>query len=325
MTTIRRMRGREAFTTIELLTVIAIIAVLIALTTAGVQKVRIAAKRAEVGNEVGQLSTAIGVFQRAHNVSHIPSLIVLREKLDYNMSNPIERESFNYLVQVWPHIATLPAVFNNGNTTLGNGIDWNGDGVIAPLNTPWTLEGDQCLVFFLGGIPSNGGMSGFSNNPRDPSNTSNRTSTYTFKASNLKLRSTSPPGSPFNGFQPYDPAVVNNGNTTGGTNGFPSYTDSFGARPYLYFSAFNRKNGYLPFFGTYHDTQSITGATFLPYRDTQASPTVFTYYQPSGFQIISAGYDKVFGNGGERYQPAPGWVADLDNITNFSNGQLSGL
>src|SRR5262245_19033509 len=54
------------------------------------------------------------------------------------------------------------------------GIDWNGNGGIDAPNGGGDviLEGDQCLVFFLGGIPDNlsavPNCRGFSTNPANP-------------------------------------------------------------------------------------------------------------------------------------------------------------
>jgi len=313
-----RARSRnQGFTTIELLVVIAIIAVLVALTTAGVQRARLAASRAQASNEAGQLGAAISTFMRDRNVKHIPSRIVLREKLNYDLTNVVERESWTYLVQVWPHLAQLPGVFNNNGSTPGaHGIDWNGDNTIAPLNTAWTLEGDQCLVFFLGGIPAGGATRGFSSNPRNPADTNNSSPRFEFKANRLRLRS----ANAFNGFLRCDPLHGNPTNTAGDV-GFPSFLDPFTYRPYIYFSAYGQRAGY-NFFGT------SDCATFgiSPYIQVAANPPTMpnpTYFQPGEFQIVSAGADRTFGAGGLVSALIGTSSPDADNVTNFSNGQIS--
>jgi type II secretory pathway pseudopilin PulG len=296
MTTTRSAR-RGAFTTIELLVVIAIIAVLVALTTAGVQRVRIAAQRAKAVSEIAQLSTAIQVFQRDKKVDYIPSRITLRERMNYDSANPVDVESANYLKRVWPQI---PVSLSPGGATspfgAGLGLDWNGN--LALDVNPVTLEGDQCLVFFLGGIPrpqGNGtfGAGGFSNNPANPADlTSLKSPAFEFQATRLK---------DFRG------------------TGFPSYVDAFGAQPYAYFSSYGTKTlsqTYNRFGGTDCPTAGLS-----PYIQT-ATPLGF--WQPTGHQIVSAGVDKLFGVGGPTSNLSTG-APDGDNITNFSNGQVSSL
>ena len=312
----RSKRGHQAFTLIELLVVISIIAILMALTTAGVMRVKVAAQRAKVSNEIGQLGSAISVFKRDRNVGYIPSRIVLRERMDYNLGNALEVESHNYLKQVW---SQLPVCTISGVSPFpaGQGINWNGNVTAggAPIidNGAVTLEGDQCLVFFLGGIPQPQGggvfgMGGFSKNPRDPSATPLLgASTFDFNSGRLKL----------------------NGNAASAA-GFPSYMDPFGAVPYVYFSGNGRKNGYNAASGVNGDCATVMAAngaaTFAPYFDTYQSATQFSFYLATEYQIVCAGFDKTFGLGGV---PAnwKGKVAgpDADNVTNFHGGQISSL
>jgi general secretion pathway protein G len=206
------------------------------------------------------------------------------------------------------------------------------------------LEGDQCLVFFLGGIPIDKGngtyaMDGFGKNPQNPAAAPRGGPTFDFKSSRLRARGASQ-------FQQYGNAA--------GDRGFPSFFDPYygeaypASKPYAYFSAFGRKNistamvnggfGYLPRSSAFHDcgtlacnidpvtlrlgdVQAVTGTFFVPYRDSNA-----TYYQSNGFQIISAGPDQNFGVGG--LAPSANTALgrpDADNVTQFSNGQISNI
>ncbi|MFO0805541.1 MAG: type II secretion system protein [Gemmataceae bacterium] len=294
---------RNGFTTIELLVVIAIIAVLLALTTGAVSRVRVAAKRTETASDVGQLATAAQAFMRDKKVDYIPSRIVLRERMDYNSSDPLEVASATYLKQVWPQIP-LSLSAGGGNPPYAS-IDWNGNGSLD--TAPVTLEGDQCLVFFLGGIPVSQGngtfaATGFTKNPQDPAGVlANRGSaSFEFKMSRLRARS----------------------GTAAGARGFPSYYDPHFSgdttidQPYAYFSSYGRKNGYNPW-----GTSDCASLGISPYRDTAT-----TYYQPTGFQIVSAGADQNFGAGGLAPSAATALGRpDADNITQFANGQISNI
>src|SRR5262249_25558652 len=151
-------------------------------------------------------------------------------------------------------------------------IDWNGDG---KYSDPVTLEGDQCLVFFLGGIPKQGtepGCLGFSSNRLDPA----------------KIGEAAQRKGPFYAFP--GNRLVKRGKTH-----FYSSAAPFGkAQPYAYFSNFGERNGYHRY-----GTSDCAGLGVAPYYAELKPPR---YYKERSYQIISAGADGVFGPGG-RWEP----------------------
>lgn len=263
----------------------------VAIWLRGLDRVSTPSDRSMAMNELGQLASAVQIFQRDKKVNYLPSRIILREKMDYDLKKPLEVDSLLYLKQVWPHLrqkAGSPA-FPAGKEVV-NGIDWNGNGEIdgdGVTSPPVLLKGDQCLVFFLGGIAPSSETGGFSKNPANPADLPRPSTNYEFNRSRLK--------------------DVH-------ANGFASFIDMWGEKPYAYFSNNGKKNGY-----SASDCRTITGPVFVPYRQESGD-----YFQPTGFQIVCAGPDKRFGHGGilkagsftERSE-------DGDNFTNFSNGRLS--
>jgi prepilin-type N-terminal cleavage/methylation domain-containing protein len=299
----QKRRRRAAFTLIELMVVMAILTIMISLLLAGVSRVRSAAKRTAVHTEIRELGQGITMFKQKFSVDYVPSKIVLREKMDYDSNNPSQVASANYLKEAWPFVPvnlapggnTPPSQFAPGTTLTTTvsgqvvpcGIDWNGNGQIDGNGTSspaWTLEGDQCLVFFLGGINEGGQLTGFSTNKRNPMDpTPQRIGPFIqFQVDRLQPRGTT------------------------GAAGFRSYIDPWKAQPYLYFTSYGKQAGYKA-------TDTTLGVT--PYVD----PTTNKAMLSDGFQIICAGEDKLFGPGGTAY-PATG--PGEDDIANFSQGTL---
>lgn len=171
-----RARARHGFTLVELLTVIAIIAVLASLITAAAQKVRITMLIAQAGEEIGQFAAAHQDFRLKYSLNnkgnYIPSKIRLREDIlsyDVSNSNPavaqFEALSYNWL-GLW-----RPAMIQQGGYINWMGRDWSKDPIVGGVQQHtmyYDLEGDQCLVFFLGGIPVNGVPTGFARNVKNP-------------------------------------------------------------------------------------------------------------------------------------------------------------
>jgi prepilin-type N-terminal cleavage/methylation domain-containing protein len=270
-----RQERRDGFTLIELLVVIAIIAVLVSLTTAAVMKALSKGPETVTRTEIGQLETAVENFKTKYKVDYVPSRIVLfSSRGSYTLTNQLHKDSVDYIERVWPRIAWATTTMNWGGT---NGA---------------TLEGHQCLVFFLGGVQSGGGCLGFSTDPTNPTAAGgDRVSFYEFKPDRLKAVQ----GSYLSYLDPYK------GLTT----------------PYAYYSSYKTTNNYNPYGG--NDNAGI-GAQV--YKVTTTAP--IRYNKPDSFQIISAGADKNFGTD-TTWTPASSGNLSAnakDNMSNFASGLL---
>jgi general secretion pathway protein G len=298
---------------VELLVVIAIIGILASLTMVVITKIMDTGDRTKLLTEISQLAQACETFKLRYG-RYPPSRIVLIEQPTtsangfYHPGNLDHVYSVKYLQDIFTgiHVAKgLPSTDYWGIWNPPHAHDWNGDGELTP-GVAVALEGDQCLVYFLGGIPqvdpSTGavGLSGFCTDKTNPTRpTPGRTRDgpfYEFQGGRVKML---PP--PRN-------------------NGFPVYLDRYGT-PYAYFLARSgNQNNYCK------DCPSLCGPTFVPYiQSQQTAPLAVTYYRPQAFQIISAGRDRMFGTGGLYVQGAGATgvgIHDRDNMTNFGESTL---
>lgn len=312
---------RVGFTLIELLVVIAIIAVLISLTTAAVMRARTAAQNAQNRNNISQLATAIQAFQTKMGVEYIPSRIVLRNDLrTYNLTDPVESGSLQYLKQLWPRL-------QDNIFVPGASRGWCPADPAAGLASRYELEGDQCLVFFLGGMQARDAatntvsVQGFSSNKSNPTLLSGKFDP------------------PFMEFPTTQLAYVGTASPTrAGT--FASFLDPYGS-PYLYFSSrsFGRRlrpsdAGYvagrdLPY-ASHPGYSRLDCAGLFPTSEPAAPlfDNTGKFFNRDGFQIFSAGYDQTFGsnvvlNASQPYNPRTGepFTAPFhpghDDLTNF--------
>jgi hypothetical protein len=229
--------------------------------------------------EIRWLAQAVGAFKQEFNVTWLPSRILLREDGAYNLNNQVEKDTVVFFQQMFGKRLNLA------------GIDWNGDGVIS--NEPVTLGGDQCLVFFLGGIPAPGtpeAVLGFSTDPTNP-------------AAGTRTRR--------GPFLEFDPRRLVEGNA-----GFFRYLDAFNkGSPYAYFSSYNTTNGY-----NRYGSSDCEALGVSPYQESEE-----VFINPKGFQILSAGRDAVFGAGGTSWEPTRGYPAGdpgADHLSNFSASRL---
>jgi general secretion pathway protein G len=288
-----KQNRRSGFTLIELLVVILIITLLISLTAAGVFKALNRVADVQNVREISDLQTGIVNFQQKYKVEYIPSRIRLLDSGAYDTTlnasgqpnTPLDYDSAAYLSRVW-HNLTFP-------------IDWNNNGVTTD---DVTLEGDQCLVFFLGGIQNTTGTFdclGFSTNSKNP---------MTLTGDHIP---------PFFDFK--SERLTTKFHTA---NTYFSYLDAYGKQPFAYFSSYKRANGYNRYFvpstSTTPPPNPFSDCNTLgvwPYSDG------IKYQNAETFQIISAGRDGFFGQGSNlTLATLPTWTpASADQSTALPN------
>jgi general secretion pathway protein G len=276
----------------------------------------------------------------------------------------LAQRSIRYMRRFFPqfNLSTSGAIYN----TNTGWPDFNGNFDPTGTNTgagqtpdpPYLLQGDECLVFFLGGIPTHSpgsiGVTGFAKSPTNPFLNSSQTNNR---------------NTPFFDFRG-DRLIDDDG------DGIPGYVDSLNsgtsARFYAYFASYNNGaydpndvNWVDPDPNTLTNLGRVFQATFSvpngsggttnhvsswapnPYTSSEPVPTaggtkVATYQNNNGFQIISAGADGHFGFGG-RYDvntdgsklplndpananPSSGDPSlrnvERDNLSNFASSRL---
>lgn len=270
---------RTGFSLVEVLVVIAVLATLAGLITAGVMAVVGTTTGTKNANDINQMVIAMETFKAKFGCYPISKVRLLNSGA-YDVSqnakgqpnNPLDFESQAFLRKLWPNLK-FPVDWSGGTSNLGD----------------WTLEGDQCLVFFLGGIPSANpaGVIGFADSPTNPTA--------------LPAQGVNRLG-PFFRFTTSRLVLMH-----GATNPFYSYNDVYGtpskASPFAYFAATGQQNRYNPYFSFPYG--ATIGAAPVSDCDTlgampyyaPAVPGGATQYQnPSSYQIISSGADQAFGS-----------------------------
>jgi general secretion pathway protein G len=298
-----RKSSRPGFTLIELLVVIAIIAILVGLISAAVLKFLVRGPQTVTRTEIGQLESAIALFHKEFGLGkeYMPSRLVLCENFGDYFASPgvpkslIHGESLAFLKRMFPKLWRTAAA----QLVV---VDWNNNGAV---DGEVILEGDQCLVFFLGGIPTAPilpgqpiafGCSGFSylgSNPATPGGTSRKGPYFEFKSNKLvQIHGAD------NSVNRYFSYVDGYGNSSAPTKGV-----------YAYFSSYRSPNGYNRYNALLNAPTSdcaLLGALqgagspngIWPYAEFLGNtiPTC-RFLNSSSFQIISAGADGLFGPG----------------------------
>ncbi len=321
-------RRRAAFTLVELLVVIAIIIVLVSLLMVGVFKALDSAYQAQTRTDITQIAAAVQSFQTKYQLNYIPSRLVLcKQPGNYFQASgayksQLHQDSLEYLGRVWPRLnwGTVHPRMDSTKwtgTPAWVGIDWDHSDALDDIGTPALfardasnnpvavteviLEGEQTIVFFLGGIPGSGTVSGFSTDQTNPArhvlafpsptsaNTDDRIPPY-FEFKSNRLVSLSQ-------------LVVSLGGSPLGLSDFYVYQDGYGKAPYAYFSSYKTANGYNRYYppnlsGLPNPVAGSSDCKTLgvwPYAQSWGNSPV--YYNAQTYQIISAGKDQTFGLG----------------------------
>lgn len=364
------MRHRKGFTLIELGLVVLIIGILVGLLLPALAAAVRSARRAAIVAEINGMSQGIASFQVQYGFVP-PSRFIASETGDYSTAtlttspelaalNPFTLQTIvNRSRIALSQIAPRMPVSVSGKPTGIAGIgfyDFNGNGQLD--STPYLLTGDECLVFFVGGVPAPGtngfGVAGFAASPFNPF----QPVTYLDSLGNIQAPPRKPLTAPFTSSRLVD--------LDG--DGMPSYLDSINGSPLAFFSPITL-GAYDPDdcnFATEPDGspsplagfaalglgQSVVQNVSSPAPNPYTSGTPLgtgraysaTWINPSGFQIISAGADRQFGPGGLWQQNSPGNPlpfdatanqtvtgqalpgdarrVETDNLTNFSGGPL---
>jgi prepilin-type N-terminal cleavage/methylation domain-containing protein len=336
---------RPGFTLVEMLVVLTIIVILLSLISGAVLQMLGWGPRLQAQSELSQLNIAVESFKKQYGM-YPPSCIFLANNQDdytkaynYFASSTQPNASFyaavvqaspGYLQRIFPKmsIPALPPANAAAITPLT--IDWTGLQLpmLATDKNRWKgtlLEGDQCLAFFLGGmqIPATAGAGnvnqciGFASDTRNPTRMPSQSNPppprndpfYDFPPARLTTLGTTVLATRYANFKPYD------------ANPFFVYIDPFNrvdsGMPYIYFTTYGSRNNYSP-----NDCLSLQIA---PYQETGPTVVPIRFFNPNTFQIISAGADTQFGNGGY-WNPGvqPVDPQTKDNQSNFNGGGLMG-
>jgi general secretion pathway protein G len=296
---------RRGFTLIELMVVIGIIILLVSLLTGSIILAIGKVDQVRTQKEIGALAQSLKQFESDFNIAvPPPSRLWLDDSMVYNTASPpagipatvapqLAADSQAFLRKVWPRLT-----FGTGATP----VNWSGTGTGNKV-----LEGEEVLVFFLGGARSGSVFNGFATdpvNPMNPSSSKRKGPYFQFDTNRL---------------------------TAGPSGVYLMYNDPYGTNmPYAYFSSGKSANGYNPYPTLGPDCPSIlaqnttgTPAALLPYFQT--SGTVTQFYNADTFQIISAGKDGKFGPGG-LWSPTSGPAGTApngaDDQSNFYDNKL---
>lgn len=316
----RRHAHHSAFSLIEIMVTLVIVSILMALLLPALNRVRTTGQLALVNAEMDSLKASITNFKREYGIEP-PSGIELFPPVPPGgtgaLGNWTDARSVALIRQMWPKF----------DFQQSGGLNAAAFGAATSI----TLEGSECLVFFLGGIRdlTSGALIGFSKNEKLP-----------FQASGSRVN----PFFEFNGgYSTSESRWTGLLVDTVGSNDIPEYLGVLPGqtKPYAYFSSYGGKGYRLAENDGIDGTVTATTlnpelARPLPYFKDSNNKVP---YNREGFQLVSPGFDNRFGVGGyfdkddsqmqdtaitrnQANEPGSDGLHEHDNITNFNGGEL---